>query len=86
MLNAMLHVIINEGLHNEEYIEKYTEGFEALRENLKDFSPEAMEPVCGIPAETLRKVARWYATSPLPSSFGAWVSVSTSMARIMRAA
>ena len=64
MLNAMLHVIINEGLHNEEYIEKYTEGFEALRENLKDFSPEAMEPVCGIPAETLRKVARWYATSP----------------------
>ena len=64
MLNAMMHTIVEEGLTNAEYIAKYTEGFDALRANLASFSPEAMAPVCGIEAETLKKVARWYATSP----------------------
>ncbi|MBC7799748.1 MAG: formate dehydrogenase subunit alpha [Gemmatimonadaceae bacterium] len=63
MLNAMLHTIINEGLTDEQYIAGYTEGYEELRARIQDFSPEAMAPVCGIPAETLREVARLYATA-----------------------
>jgi formate dehydrogenase major subunit len=63
LLNAMLHTIIEERLTDEQYIAGYTEGFEELRDRVKDFSPERMEPVCGIPAETLREVARLYATS-----------------------
>ena len=63
MLNAMLHTIIEEGLTDAQYIAGYTENFEALRESIRDFSPEAMAPVCGIPAETLREVARAYARS-----------------------
>src|SRR5580704_17035204 len=63
MLNAMLSTIIEEGLTDEQYIAGYTEGYEALREKMKDFSPERMEPVCGIPAATLREVARLYAKS-----------------------
>jgi formate dehydrogenase major subunit len=63
LLNAMLHTIIEEGLTDEQYIAGYTEGYEALRERIKDFPPEKMEAVCGIPAETLREVARLYARS-----------------------
>jgi formate dehydrogenase major subunit len=63
MLNALLNVIITERLYDEQYIAAYTENFEALRENIKAFTPEKMAPVCGIDAETLREVARLYAKS-----------------------
>ncbi|WP_088343615.1 MULTISPECIES: formate dehydrogenase subunit alpha [Rhodomicrobium] len=63
LLNAMIHTIITEGLTDEQYIAGYTDGYEDLKARIKDFSPEAMEPICGIPAETLREVARMYARS-----------------------
>jgi formate dehydrogenase major subunit len=63
MLNAMLNVIITEKLYDEQYVAGYTENFEALRENIKDFTPERMAPVCGIDADTLKDVARLYAKS-----------------------
>ncbi|MDC0862114.1 formate dehydrogenase subunit alpha, partial [Alphaproteobacteria bacterium] len=63
MLNAMLHTIIEESLYDEQYVQGQTEGFEQLKESIKDFSPEKMEAVCGIKAETLKEVARLYATS-----------------------
>lgn len=63
LLNGMMHVIIEEGLHNLEYIERHTEGFEALRACVKEYSPEKVAPICGIAAETIREVARVYATS-----------------------
>ncbi|HEX7403550.1 MAG TPA: molybdopterin-dependent oxidoreductase, partial [Usitatibacter sp.] len=55
--------IIEEGLVHEEFIRQRTSGYEALKENAKGFSPELMAPICGIPAETIREVARAYATS-----------------------
>ena len=63
MLNAMLNVIISEGLYDERYVAEHTQDFEELRAHIASFTPEAMEPVCGIPAEQLREVARLYATS-----------------------
>jgi formate dehydrogenase major subunit len=63
MLNAMLHVIVEEGLADQAFIKDRTSGYEALAENVKKFSPEAMAPICGIDAKTLREVARLYATS-----------------------
>ena len=63
MLNAMLNVIIEEGLTDQQYIAGYTENFDALKERIREFTPERMEKVCGIPAETLREVARLYARS-----------------------
>jgi formate dehydrogenase major subunit len=63
MLNAMLNVIITEKLYDEQYVAAYTENFEALRENIKDFTPERMAPVCGIDADTLKEIARLYAKS-----------------------
>ena len=63
LLNAMMHVIVEEGLVDAGFIAGRTMGFEDLRRNVAAFSPDAMAPVCGIDAETLRYVARLYARS-----------------------
>ena len=63
LLNAMLNVIVAEGMVDIQYVQAHTEGFESLKAKVKDFTPEAMEPVCGIPAATIREVARLYARS-----------------------
>ncbi|MCH8036695.1 MAG: formate dehydrogenase subunit alpha [Proteobacteria bacterium] len=63
LLNAMLHTIIGEELYDVQYVQANTEGFEALKENIKKFPPEKMAEVCGVAAETIREVARVYATS-----------------------
>jgi len=63
LLNAMIHAIIDEGLVNQDFVRDRTSGFEALKENAKNFSPETMAPICGISAPTIREVARAYATS-----------------------
>jgi len=63
LLNAMLHVIVDEGLVAAAFIRDRTSGYEALRDNVLNFSPERMAPVCGVPAQTIREVARLYATS-----------------------
>ena len=61
MLNALIHTVIEEGLADQDFIQRRASNFEALRENVKAYSPEAMEPICGIPAQTLREVAREFA-------------------------
>ena len=63
LLNAMMNVIVTEGLVNEAFIASRTIGFEELRKNVEGYSPEAMAPICGIDAETIREVARLFATS-----------------------
>lgn len=63
MLNAMLNVIITEGLADEAFIRDRTENYEALKANIEGYTPELMSPICGIPADTLREVARLYAKS-----------------------
>jgi len=63
LLNALLNVIVSEGLYNQQYVDAHTEGFESLKEHVAQFTPEAMAEVCGIDAQTLRTVARGYATS-----------------------
>jgi formate dehydrogenase major subunit len=63
LLNAMLNVIVAEGMVDIQYVQAHTEGFEALKAKVAEFTPEAMEPVCGIPADTIREVARLYARS-----------------------
>src|SRR6187431_837962 len=63
MLNALMHTIIEEGLVDEAFVRSRTSGYEALAENVKKFAPETMAPICGIPAQTIREVARLYATS-----------------------
>ncbi|MBC8058048.1 MAG: molybdopterin-dependent oxidoreductase, partial [Rhizobiales bacterium] len=61
MLNALIHTVIEEGLVDIEFVRQRVDNFEALKENVRGYSPEAMAPICGIPAETLREVARAFA-------------------------
>jgi formate dehydrogenase major subunit len=63
LLNAMLHVIVTEGLADEAFIRDRTSGYDALVENVNKFCPEIMAPICGIDASTIREVARLYASS-----------------------
>ncbi|MCK0103611.1 formate dehydrogenase subunit alpha [Pseudohalocynthiibacter sp. F2068] len=63
MLNAMIHTIIEEGLFDKQYIQANVDGFEALSEKVKEFSPENMAEICGVEPDYLRELARTYATS-----------------------
>lgn len=63
LLNSIMHVIEEEGLTNVEYINNHTENYTALKEHLKDYSPEAMASKTGIDPETVRQVARLYANA-----------------------
>jgi len=61
LLNAMMYTIVEEGLVDQKFIEERTLNYKALHDNVAGFSPERMAPVCGIPAATIREVARAYA-------------------------
>ena len=63
LLNAFMHVIVHENLVDEAFIASRTIGYDELKKNVEGYSPEAMAPICGIDAETIRYVARLYATS-----------------------
>ena len=63
LLNSMMQVIVEEGLVDQAFIDDRTLGYEALANNVRGFSPELMAPITGVPADTLREVARLYASS-----------------------
>ncbi|MCM5681926.1 formate dehydrogenase subunit alpha [Schlegelella sp. S2-27] len=63
LLNAMMNVIVTEDLVDQAFIESRTIGYDELRRNVAAYTPQAMAPICGIDAETIREVARLYATS-----------------------
>ena len=60
-LNTMMNVIISENLQDSEFIEKYAEGFEYLKEAVKDFTPERFERETGVKKELITEAARMYA-------------------------
>ena len=63
LLNSMMHVIVHENLVDQAFIASRTIGYDDLKKNVEGYSPELMAPICGIDAETIRYVARLYATS-----------------------
>ncbi len=60
---AMMHVIIAESLQDSEYIESHTEGFEGLRERVRDWTPGRAAVLTGLAAEDIASLAREYATT-----------------------
>ncbi|OUS01867.1 nitrate reductase catalytic subunit, partial [Gammaproteobacteria bacterium 54_18_T64] len=59
--NALIHVILDEGLEDRAYIEANTVGLEQLEREVANFDPDSASKVCGIDADTIRNVARIYA-------------------------
>lgn len=69
VLNGLANVILAEGLADEAFIAERTENFEAYRETVAHYTPEAVEAISGVPAEALRRAARLYATSGASMAF-----------------
>jgi len=61
LLNALAHVILDEGLADDDYIRAHTEGYAEFAELVKEYDPDTASKTCGIDADTIRKVARMYA-------------------------
>jgi len=59
-INGLMHVILEEGLHNQKFIDERTEGFEAVAETVKKYTPAYVEELTGIPADDLVAAARLY--------------------------
>lgn len=60
-INGLMHVIIKENLHDKQFIENRTEGFDELQKTVEKFSPDTVEKITGIPARELIDAARLYA-------------------------
>lgn len=60
---AMMHVIVREGLHDVDYLDRHTTGFDDLRARLDEWPPERAATVCGLDAEVIESLAREYATT-----------------------
>lgn len=60
-LNAMMNVILEEGLQDQKFIDEHTENFDAFYETVKAYTPESTQHITGIKPEMLREIARTYA-------------------------
>ena len=58
LLNAIMHVIVEEELFDQQYIEAYTENWPAMKEHLKGFPPEKMAAICGMPSALILALLR----------------------------
>ena len=63
LLNGIAHVIVSEGLQNDDFIREKTEGFEQWKQSLNEFTPEKVERTTGVPQDLLIKAARLYGKS-----------------------
>jgi assimilatory nitrate reductase catalytic subunit len=64
LFHAMLHVMAAENLIDRAYIARHTEGFPALERRIRDYTPQAAQEICGVPAADIVQAARWFARSP----------------------
>ena len=64
---AFLNVIIDEGLYDHDFVENWTYGFDELAERCREYPPEKVAEICGIPVKQIYHVAREFATNK-PSS------------------
>jgi formate dehydrogenase major subunit len=62
LLNAIMHVLIEEDLYDRAFVAEHTTGFEQLKKTVQAYPPEKAAPVCGIDADTIRKVSRLLAS------------------------
>lgn len=64
LVNAFANVLITEELYDKDYVSRYTEGFDEYREIVAKYTPEYVEGITGLPAQTIREAMRIYAAAP----------------------
>ena len=67
LINAMMHVILAEGLEDRQFVQQRTEGFDALRRAVESYTPDLAEKITGVPAADIARAARIYAQAPAAS-------------------
>lgn len=60
---GMLNVIIGEDLHDKEFVQKYCLGFDKLAEHVKQYTPQRVSEITGVPAEDIKRIAWTFATN-----------------------
>ncbi|WP_372722328.1 molybdopterin oxidoreductase family protein [Immundisolibacter sp.] len=68
LINAMMHVIFKDGLQDDDYIARHTNGIDELRALVADYDPKTAQHICGIDEDRIRTVARIYARAPTAMS------------------
>ncbi len=69
LFHAMLHVLVWEEKIDRGYIDAHTEGWEALRSKLREYSPARMADICGVPEADIVRAAHWFAHGPTLSLY-----------------
>ncbi|MFP5407926.1 MAG: molybdopterin-dependent oxidoreductase [Gammaproteobacteria bacterium] len=69
LFHAMLNVMLWEELIDRAAIAAHTEGWEALRDLVRDYTPEKVAPICGVAAADIVQAARWFAAGPTLSLY-----------------
>lgn len=64
LFNAMLYVMLWEDMLDQDYIAAHTNGFNELRATVREYSPETVAGLCGVPAADIVTAARWFGQSP----------------------
>ena len=72
LMNAMARVVLEEGLADQEFVNKRTEGFEEWREVVDKYTVEYAEQITGVPADDIAQAARIYARPPFSGSCLIW--------------
>jgi anaerobic selenocysteine-containing dehydrogenase len=83
---SMLNVIIGEKLYDEEFVGRWTHGFEELGRRVKDYSPEWAEPITWVAADKIRAAARLFAnTKPALLEWGCAIEHTPKCIQTVRA-
>ena len=64
LFNGMLHLMLWEGLLDTEFIREHTEGFEVLKDTVREYTPKMVAGICGIPEADVITAAKWFSSGP----------------------
>jgi anaerobic selenocysteine-containing dehydrogenase len=70
LINGLIHIIIERDLVDRDYIERHTSGFEALRDSIREYTPERVSAITGLSPDLLHRTATAYANAD--AAFIAW--------------
>ena len=83
---AMIHISIKEKIFDQEFVERWTIGFEKLKEHIAPFTPEWAERITWIPATDIVKATRIYAThKPAIIEWGVGIEQNVNSLQTVRA-
>ena len=69
LFNGLLHVMLWEGLLDMAYIRAHTNGFDALKETLREYTPKMVADICGIKQDDIIQAAKWFGAGPTLSMY-----------------